>query len=89
MIPIAFDEENQVLMPPDGTEEHCAPLPVYLGNLDGVTPVCISCWKITREELEEIQRTARVYLMVMGYTMLPAAVLGKNPFEKEAESNGR
>jgi hypothetical protein len=43
-------------------------------------PVVISCWKVTQEELEEIQRTGRVWLMVYGVTMPPVVLCGVRPF---------
>ncbi len=86
MIATAFDEENGVLdRPSAATPGECEPLSVWRGPLEmeaGHTiPVVISCWKMTAEELAEVQRTGRVWLMVWGQTMPPACLDGINPFK--------
>ena len=81
MIATAFDEENMVLNAPDGmTADECHPLSVWRGLIENGTPCVISCWKPTVQELEEINRTGRVWLMVMGQTMPPICPVGNNPF---------
>jgi hypothetical protein len=85
----SFPEENLILEAPLGvTAEQCQPLPVYTGLLkvEGFkeeVPAIISCWKVTKEELEEIRRTGRIWLFVYGRGMPPVALSGKNPFSKE------
>lgn len=80
MIATAFDEDNAVLGPPKGkSEEEVHSLSVHKGMM-GVSPVVISCWKPTKEELEEINRTGRVWLVVCGNTMPPVMVEGISPF---------
>jgi hypothetical protein len=82
MIATAFDEENDVLDAPAGvTPDECEPLSVWRGPMEGGTPVVISCWKPTAEEMAEIQRTGRVWIIVMGGTMPPIAPVGFNPFQ--------
>lgn len=82
MIPAAFEQENCVLSRPEAlTVDQCEPLPVYRGESRDGQPVVISCWKVTKEELEEISRTGRVWLWIWGDTMPPASVGGANPFE--------
>jgi hypothetical protein len=87
MIPTAFDEENCVLDgPPGTTSAEVAPLSVWRGvQLDG-TPVVISCWKVTKEELERIQKTGRIWIYVMGDTMPPILPVGFNPWGPIPES---
>ena len=81
MISTSFPEENLVLDPPPGVaNEEIECLPVCAARMIDGTPVIISCWKVTMEELKEIQRTGRVWLMVMGPVMAPVVVSGKNPF---------
>jgi hypothetical protein len=77
----AFDEENCVLGPPKGVgHDRCESISVWKGPLENGTPVVISCWKLTKEELEEVNRTGRVWLMVWGESMPPVALKGVNPF---------
>lgn len=81
MIPTSFDEANAVLGKPDSmSHEECTCLSVLRTEMDNGQPIVISCWKLTTEELAEIQRTGRVWLMIWGPTMPPAAVEGKRPF---------
>ena len=83
MVPSGFDQENGVLDPPIGMDAtDCHALSVWRGLTYGDTPVVISCWKVTAEELEEIRRTGRVWLYIMGTTMPPAYPTGFNPFEE-------
>lgn len=78
MIATSFDESNHVLgRPPSMTDEQCDPLSVFMGN-----DVVISCWKLTKEELEMINKTGRVWLWVMGDTMPPVALSVASPFRK-------
>lgn len=81
MEPTAFDEENGYLNPPPGVSSaECTPLSVWRGSLPNGLPVVVSCWKPSRKELEEINRTGRVWLMVWGDVMMPVALDGFNPF---------
>ena len=83
MIPTAFDEDNAALGRPQGmTDEECAPLSVFIGNDSAQNPVVISCWKLTDEELAEVIRTRRVWVIVHGNTMPPIAPVGISPFQK-------
>lgn len=78
----SFDESNHHLGPPKGvSEDECYTLSTWQGPLDG-QPVVVSCWKFTAEELAEINRTGRVWLMIWGATMPPACVLGTSPFQR-------
>jgi hypothetical protein len=82
MIAASFDEANTVLDTPKGmTPDNCEPLSVWRGPLDNGIPAVISCWKLTQNELEEINRTGRVWLLVMGSTMPPVALSGSRPFQ--------
>lgn len=79
-IPSSFAESNCVLGPPEGaTEQQIASLSVFRGTLKDTTPIVVSCWKVTQAELEEINRTGRLWLLVIGHTMPPAIVSGTKP----------
>lgn len=79
----AFDEENGVLDPPHGVSlGECSPLPVWRGPLENGNLVVISCWKLTEEEMEEVKRTGRVWLLVWGSTMPPVYPTGRSPFKE-------
>lgn len=81
LIPTAFDEDNAALgKPADMSNEQCEALSVCITNTDEGLPVVVSCWKPTAEELEEINRTGRVWLVVFGTTMPPVTLMGNKPF---------
>lgn len=82
MFPANFPASNGVLDKPPGMEE-CDPLCVWRGvDANQNLPVVVSCWKPTKEELEEINRTGRIWLYIYGYTMQPAAIGGHDPFKE-------
>jgi hypothetical protein len=85
MIAASFDESNGYIgPPPDMTDEECSSLSVWRGDFEGPNgkiPHVISCWKVTAEELAEINRTDRIWLDVVGFTIQPVFLSGINPFQ--------
>lgn len=73
MVPTSFDESNGILSRPADHQE-CLALSILSATLENGTPVVISCWKLTKEELFLINKTGRVYLTVLGETMPPVAL---------------
>lgn len=81
----SFDQANCVLSPPSAmTADECMPLSVFRGMYSDGQRVVISCWKPTRDEIEEIKRTGRIWLSVLGEGMPPVALTTQNPFLREA-----
>ncbi len=81
MIATAFDEENSVFGPPPGVSlDYCSVLSTWKGKLSDGQPAVISCWKPTVEEWEEMRRTGRIWIIVMGEGMPPIAPTGLSPF---------
>lgn len=81
-----FDEANLVIGPPPGVSESVvSSLNVYRGPCrEGCCPeVTISCFKVTGDELVEINSTGRVWLTVVG-RMLPVKLDGCSPFARNA-----
>lgn len=86
MSPSAFDEENILLQPPEGvSSEDCAVISAFRGVNVAGQDVIVSCWKPSREELEEIRKTGRVWLVIWGTGMPPVALLGHKPFEEQTD----
>jgi hypothetical protein len=80
MTPCGFDESTEALgKPPSLSEDVCDPLSIARVVWHG-QPSIVSCWKLEPGDLEEIQRTGRVWLMVMGHCMTPVAVAAVKPF---------
>lgn len=68
---IDFDGSNITLVAPSGMEDAVTSLPVHYD--DGLV---VSCWRLSADELAEIQRTGVVWLSIIGNTMPPAFVGG-------------
>lgn len=82
-VPASFDESNDVLgRPVDMSDDDCAPLSIYRHVPDEGFPLMISCWKFTKEELDEINRTGRIWLTVYGVGHPPVHVSGIKPLQK-------
>jgi hypothetical protein len=86
MQPVNFDESNCVFGKPSNmTDEQCAALPTWKGNVpfgDGsVTPVIISKWQPSKEDIENINNGEGVYLYIYGEGMPPVALVTENPFK--------
>lgn len=76
----AFDGENLVLGTPKGCDpDVVAPLSVQAGRTADGEPAILSCWRLSREELDEVNRTGRVWLVVRARGMPPVAVEGLRP----------
>jgi hypothetical protein len=88
MLPTTFKESNFVFTKPkDMTDEQCFDLPVWKGNAPcdeagNQLPVIISCWKLSKEDLEEIQNTGKIWLSITGNGMPPVSLFTDNPFKQ-------
>ncbi len=65
---VEFDGANLVLQPPLGRDD-VSPLPIFRNR-----GMVVSCWELEPDELEEVRRTARIFLSIMGPTMAPAFI---------------
>ena len=82
--PASFEESNAALgKPHDMLGDDCEALSVVRGETTNGHPVVISCWKLTAEELAEVNQTGRIWLGIYGRTMPPTFIDGTNPFAKE------
>ena len=67
MEPIKFNGQNMTFTKPKNmSEEECGDLPVFSNGNQ-----IISCWKLSREEIEHVTNTGRIYLGVMGVAQPP------------------
>ena len=73
MKPINFKEQNVIYI-----AEECNDLPVHKTK-DQI----ISCWKLTKEELEQINKTGVIWFSVMGQSQPPIWLGTENPFKEE------
>lgn len=81
--PIQFPQVNHELKKPETmTDEQCSSLPICATNDQDGFPLLISRWKLTPEELEEINRTGSVYLGVVSGSHPPVWITPLNPFSE-------
>lgn len=84
MLPTQFPEQNfEYKKPADMTDEQCYSLPVFKGVDNEDTPVIISCWKLSKEDLEDINQTGEIWLQIVGNGMPPVSIYTENPFKQE------
>lgn len=83
MLPVEFEQCNFTFTKPASmTDEECLPLRVFKGNDTLGTPVIISCWQLSKEDLEEIAKTGRIFLTICGNGMPPVSLQTESPFEQ-------
>lgn len=81
MVPCSFDESNAVFgRPSTMNDEECVALSALQTATDKGLPVVVSCWKLTIEELEQVNRTGRIWLTICGDMMPPVCLDGFKPF---------
>ena len=82
MIPTDFKQRNFIFTKPkDMTDEECFDLPVFKGISQDGYPCIISKWKLSKEDLEEINKSGCVYLSITGYGMPPVSLFTEDPWE--------
>lgn len=88
MLPVTFPEQNTIYgKPEDMTDEQCVSLPAWKGDMlidenGNTAPAIVSCWKLSKEDLEEINLTGQIWLCVTGTQLPPVSVFTENPFHK-------
>ena len=86
MMPTELDQMNLAFSKlQDMTDEECAPLHVFKGKDTLGMPVIISCWTLSKEDLEEIQRSGKIYLTICGTGMPPVSLQVESPFLTPSE----
>lgn len=89
-IAVKFEEQNdEIGKPEDMTDNRCYGLPVcrmitYIpGPVDTEpaeeTLAHVSCWQFTPEEVEEIVKTGKAYVKILGVSLYPMSIHGKKP----------
>lgn len=84
MQPSNFNESNTILDTPPGIDPQLVqPLPVYRGQyVQSGSPCTIFCVKLTQAEIDEIQRTGRVWVSVLSHLLPPIHLSSTNPFAR-------
>lgn len=70
--PIKFKGFNSELKAPSGMDElSCSTLPVFKNGVN-----CVSCWKLTEEEIQEIIKTKRIFVSLWSGVTQPPIYVG-------------
>lgn len=79
---VNFPESNTLLARPEGmTEEECYDLSVCRTIMENGTPVVISCWELTPDEIATIIGTKKIWLWIIGKTHPPVILDVKYPWD--------
>lgn len=92
MVPTSFLEENVLLgVPPGLSSEQCESITAYQGFQEDGMPVTVTCWKFTKEDLEQLRKTGRLWLVHAGHDVSPIYPTTENPFSQDQpeEQDGR
>ena len=80
MKPVKTENTNSILKAPVGSD-NVVDLPItQLEYIDGSKAV-ESCWELSKEELEKVNETGRVYFVCMGRTHPPIFLSAKSELE--------
>lgn len=86
--PCGFEEQNRTFGPPGGlSEDQCGTIFAFSGRTDMINlpdiPAVITCWKLRADELAEINRTGRVWMIVPGRGLFAHSLSGFKPAMRE------
>ncbi len=80
MYPASFEESNLTLnKPPQLTHDQCQTIAAFKGKMQDGLPIIVTCWKFDQKELEEIQKTGRIWIIAVGETTQPMCPVAKKP----------
>lgn len=89
MLPIDFPQKNLVYTKPEGwTDEQCSDLCVWKGDVKiddhgNTAPSIISCWQLSKEDLETVNQTGKIWLAVTANVQPPVSLFTEDPFVVE------
>jgi len=84
MEPASFPEANQVFDKPDGwSRDECGAIDTFLGKDQFNRPIIVTCWKLTKDEVEELLETGRVWVYHWGTGLQPHSLTAHSPFPQE------
>lgn len=79
MNPITFKEANMVFKAPEN-QPQVGDLPAFVGNNQEGSPVIISIWELSEEEVKQIIANKSIYLVVSGHGMPPISLHAETVF---------
>lgn len=79
---VATKHTNSILRAPEEQKDNVADLPITRVQFQDRTRAVESCWELSKEEIEEVMRTGRVYFVCMGDTHPPIVLRNKSLLEE-------
>lgn len=81
---ISFPQQTTIYGKPAGwKDEDCYGLPVnqgfFLNSEGNKVPTLTSCWEFTDAEFEQLAKTRKLYLNIVGFGMPPVSLQVDNP----------
>lgn len=73
MNPIQFKEANMKFVAPSD-QPNVGDLPAFVGNNQEGSPVVISKWELSQEEIEQIVKNKSIFMVVSGQGMPPISL---------------
>ncbi len=73
MKPVIFKEANMKFVAPEGQPE-VGDLPAFVGNNQEGSPVIISKWELSEEEVQQVIKNKSIYLVVSGHGIPPLSL---------------
>jgi len=80
MKPVKTENTNSILKAPSGSD-NVVDLPVTRLEYQGGAKAIESCWELSKEELEKIKVTGRIFFVCMGETHPPILLSAKSQSE--------
>ncbi len=81
MLAVDFPQSNFTFGKPISmTDEECGDLRVFRGPDGNGTPVIISKWQPSKEDIEAINRGEGIYLYIIGAGMPPVSICTESPW---------
>ena len=75
--PVEFEGQTQIFRSLSTNENEIGKIPVHF-RMDGKEPGIITCWQLSREELEELKiNGGKMYLLLKSQEMPPIAMSPK------------
>ncbi|MFZ1591974.1 MAG: hypothetical protein WAT27_07805 [Chitinophagales bacterium] len=91
MKPVTFKEANMKFVAP-ADQPQVGDLPAFVGNNQEGSPVIISKWELSEEEVQQIVANKSIYLVVSGQGMPPLSMHTEtvfSPIELEEKPQGK
>jgi len=89
MQPVSFEESNCTYENNGGISINGIDVAsAFQGHTKDDIPIVVTCWKMTEEELEEFQRTGRIWVLTLGHVIPIQQLFATKPLERKNKNEG-